>query len=195
AQALPRSPPHVRAAPAVPSPPAGRPPPTRSADRTLGLWDADTGRLAGRFRGHTSRVTAVAFAPGGKLAASTGKNEKVVRLWSPATGEPVRELTGGRFAFASVAFSPDGRTVAAGEGVDRDTFPSGAKMPDGAVRLWDPNTGKELRQLHAGSGRANALAYSPDGRLLATAGLDDGAVHIWDPNAGTERARFERAPD
>ncbi|HKB04258.1 MAG TPA: sigma-70 family RNA polymerase sigma factor [Gemmataceae bacterium] len=167
---------------------------TGSADRTVGLWEASTGRPAGRFRGHAGAITAVTFAPDGKLAASAGHGEKRVRLWSPATGDPIRELVGGNSAFVCLAFSPDGRRLAAGEG--DDTFRSiGARPRDGSVWLWDPVAGKMLRQLQAKSGRANTLAFSPDGQWLATAGHDDGVVHIWDAETGAERARFERAPD
>ncbi len=168
---------------------------TGSSDRTVGLWEPQTGRLAGRLQGHSGPVRAVAFAPAGKLIASSGEEEKSVRLWSPDTRKLIRELAGERFAFHCLAFSPDGTHIAAGEGVDALRLSGGAKMPDGAVRLWNVATGKESRQLHGKGGRVTALAFSPDGRLLATTGIDDKAIHLWDPHTGAERAALSRETD
>ena len=70
----------------------------------------------------------------------------------------------------SVVFAPNGRTLAsAGE--------------DGATKLWDVGTRRELRTLKAGTSGVNAAAYSPDGAMLATAG-HDGTVTIWDVSSG-----------
>jgi RNA polymerase sigma factor (sigma-70 family) len=165
---------------------------TGSKDHTLGLWEADTGRLADRFRGSPGPVTAIAVAPDGKLVASAGPDEKVVRLWCRATGEVVRKLAVENAAFTCLAFSPDGQVLATGEGVDPGILTDGAAAPDGAVRLWDVATGKAIRQLQGKGGRVNALAYDPDGRVLATTGIDDAAIHLWDPQTGTERVRLER---
>jgi WD40 repeat protein len=76
----------------------------------------------------------------------------------------------------SVAVQPEGTVFASGEG-------------NGAVRLWDANTGEPVRDLLAGNGgnggdekAVNAVAFSPDGQRLASAS-EDGSVRWW--NAGT----------
>jgi hypothetical protein len=103
-------------------------------------------------------------------------------------------LKGERIPFACLAFSPDGQMLAAGEAVSPLTLPGGARM-DGAVRLWSLAAGKEVRQLRAGAGGVNAVAFSPDGRVVAAAGTDDGLIRLWDAGTGNELARLERTPD
>src|SRR5262249_18752678 len=146
---------------------------TGSQDRTVALWDPVTGRAAGRLQGHAGPVLAVAFSPDGTRVASVGEDEKVVRLWNHKRAVETRTLAGEKSPFACLAFSPDGRTLAAGESVDSFTTPGGARAAHGAVRLWRLADRKEIRQFRAGAGRVSAVAFSPDGRVLASAGADD----------------------
>lgn len=103
-----------------------------SWDRTIRLWDPDTGEERRALRGHTDTIYRLAFAPDGRRLASASFDGSV-RLWDPAAGKERHCLRGHNGYVFTVAFSPDGRTLASG----------GA---DGTVRLWDPASGKELNQ-------------------------------------------------
>ena len=72
----------------------------------------------------------------------------------------------------SVAFFPDGKTLASGGG-------------DGALRLWDPASGKEIRAVNADKECVRSVAFAPDGKLLATGG-HDGSIRLWDATTGKE---------
>ncbi|MGW7045143.1 nSTAND1 domain-containing NTPase [Streptomyces avermitilis] len=150
-----------------------------SADRTVRLWDAHSGRPGPVLKGHADTVVAVAFSPDGRILA-TGGADGAVRLWDAHTGAPRSTLQNHAATVWSVAFSPDRRTLA-------------TSSDDATVRLWDLETGKPRAKLEGHSGAVQSAVFSPDGRLLAT-GSDDQSVRVWDAKTGKQRAGPLRQP-
>jgi dipeptidyl aminopeptidase/acylaminoacyl peptidase len=81
-----------------------------------------------------------------------------------------------------VAFAPDGRILAVGGSV----LPGGRFI--GTLWLWDPATGKERARPAEHGGGVHSLAFTPDGKTLATTSLDDATVKLWEVATGKERA-------
>ncbi len=125
----------------------------------------------------------VRFSPDGKVLAA-GYGDGYLRLWNPATGQaigsPLLADTSPQAGVSGVAFSPDGKLLATAGG-------------DGYVRLWNPATGQpagaplpaHIGTLPTGDVLAwsDVVAFSPDGKLLATAG-GDGYVRLWNRATG-----------
>jgi WD40 repeat protein len=143
--------------------------------------------------------TALAYSPDGKVLASGGR-DNVIRLYDAASGKELRRLVGHQprtFAPANDGKSPlDVLINAAGEGgVNSVAFSPDGKMLasggwDDTVRLWDVETGKELRKIAAHKAMVGRVAFSPDGRVLASRGAFDGSVRLWDPVTGTALHTF-----
>jgi WD40 repeat protein len=153
-----------------------------SLDKTLRLWNTSTGKEVHRFTGHGGGVLSTAFAPDGKLLAS-GSEDRTIRLWDVARRKELRRLEGHTGSVNSVAFSPDGQTLASGGG-DRASIHAAA---DGMIRLWAVGTGKELRHWEAHADGVVSVAFSPNGKTLASAGLRDDGVCLWDVATGTRQ--------
>ena len=116
-------------------------------------------------------VTALAYAPDGKLLAAGGY--QVVRLIDPSTGMVTRTLAGPADQVLSLAWSPDGKRLAAGGGL---------AAAFGEVCLWNTATWGKPRIVRHHADTIYGIAWRPGAPELATASLDK-TVAIW--NAAT----------
>lgn len=138
-----------------------------SYDRTIQLWNVDTGELRKTLEGHTDRVQHVTFSPTG-LSLASASDDGTIRLWDIKTGDIIKILEGHADWAEHVAFSPTGLILASTGG-------------DGTIRLWDIKTGELLKTITPAS-RASFIVYSPDGNTLAS--TDRNVIHLWDAHSG-----------
>lgn len=192
-------------------------------DRHIWLWDAETGRELREFKGIES-VQCAALSPNGKTVAAV-ENGTRVWLWDTATGKELRRLTAGNSGRPdAMCWSPDGKWIVAAMGevvyvweaesgkqlhkLSHRSVTSLAVSPDRRLiltgsswsktfRLWDVETGKELRQFEGGSGTAN-VAFAPDGKTVVgyceeqSGNVTRCSMRTWDVATG-ERLRRDFA--
>jgi serine/threonine protein kinase/WD40 repeat protein len=156
----------------------------RQADdtRLMLVWDGVTGRDRRRLAG---RVCTLAFSPDGALMAG-GDELGRITVWSLATGQAVASLSAGRNRINVLAF---GRNPLLGHG-GPDPLPARRRWQlaagdmAGTVTVWDLGSDvPRVRSILRGSSYGvYALAFSPDGALLASAGRSH--ARLWDPATG-----------
>jgi WD40 repeat protein len=186
--------------------PDGRHLASASEDRTVKVRLAQAVQKALTLNGQAGPVASVAFSPDGKRLVSTGSTGSPVlregkgKVWDAQTGQELLALQG---AFRSVVFSPDGKRLASAAtvpGISEPGKPKAVEPKGQAVELkvWDAQTGQELLALRLkewlGIGGGFSVAFSPDGKRLASGGTAFGRdlrsptaeLKVWDAQTGRE---------
>jgi WD40 repeat protein/tRNA A-37 threonylcarbamoyl transferase component Bud32 len=163
------------------------------------LWDRATWQDRASLKGHPAAVTSVAFSPDGRTLASGGQ-DGAIRLWGVARVPLRASLKRGA---GPVAFSPDGKALASGSSRPHGKNPGvelwdgfAAKEP-GEIQLQDGVGGERHAFLKGHPDGASSLAFSPDGKTVASGG-QDGAIKLWevewDRFSNRERASLKGHP-
>jgi WD40 repeat protein len=148
---------------------------TNSAGRVV-LRASESGGQPTRYLDFPGFATAVAFSPDGHSLAAVGL-APVIKVWNVTSAkiEPVTVETAPIRRARLVMFSPDGQLLAI------------ATDLDGRILLWDLATRRE-RWVLQNTSAVTRMVFSPDGRLLATAGTkNDWSIHLWDLHTGSHR--------
>ena len=157
-------------------------------DRKIRLWDAVSGKHQLTLTEHADEVYSLVFNPDGRTFAGIG-GDSTIRLWDAVTGEHLQTITGHTRSVSSISFSPDGSKFATANGAPDGT--SGDKV----IRLWNVRSGALQSTLKVPVGRwinrdrmfIDAVSYSPDGKMLASAS-EDGTIRLWDVESEKPRS-------
>ena len=131
-----------------------------SFDGTIKLWDVADGQLVNTLEGHEEAVRGVAFSPDGTRLASASFDQ-IVKVWSLPEGELLHSFHAHAASINKILFTPG-----------KDNTLATASL-DNSIRLWDIETGDMVEELADGHQEGIlSIAYSPDGALLASGGVD-----------------------
>jgi COMPASS component SWD3 len=141
-----------------------------SADCTIKVWDARTGKLEHTLEGHLAGVSTIAWSHDSKILAS-GSDDKSIRLWNVSTGmaHPTPFIGHHNYVY-SIAFSPKGNMLVSGS-------------YDEAVFLWDVRAARVMKSLPAHSDPVSGVDFVRDGTLIVSCS-HDGLIRIWDTATG-----------
>ncbi|KZV60619.1 WD40 repeat-like protein [Peniophora sp. CONT] len=143
-----------------------------SDDKTIRIWNAETGQAVGKpLEEHAGHVNSVVFSPDGACIAS-GSVDKTIRIWDAETGQPAGKPLEGHTGWVnSVAFSPDGTRIVSGS-------------DDTTIWIWNAETGQVVgKPLEGHTGWVFSVAFSPDGTHIVS-GSSDNTIRIWDARTG-----------
>jgi WD40 repeat protein len=124
-----------------------------SSDKTIRIWDAQTGSCLQMLEGHEDWVNLVVFSHDSSRVAS-GSFDKTIKIWDAHTGACLQTLEGHDDSVTSVVFSDDNSRVASGSS-------------DKTIKIWDAQTGACLQTLSIGSA-VNNLSFDATGSTLHT---------------------------
>ena len=185
-----------------------------SDDKTLKVWDVETGQEQKTLSGHTGGVNSCCMSPDGRWIVS-GSYDKTLKVWDAETGQEQMTLEGHTNSVTACCMSPNGRWIVSGSwdetlkvwdaetGQEEMTLKAGYPVyaccmsPDGrrivsggfnfTLKVWDVETGQEKKTLSGHTDRVTSCCISPDGRWIVS-GSGDNTLKVWDVETGQVNA-------
>jgi WD40 repeat protein/tRNA A-37 threonylcarbamoyl transferase component Bud32 len=169
--------------------PDGRLLASSDTEGTVKIWAATAEQEVSSLCGQANHLPRLAFSPDGQRLAAGA--DRAVKVWDVATGRMTLDLKGHTQKIQAIAFSPGGGRLASVSDADD---PRMGDLGHGEMKVWDAATGQEVLCVPGRTAPAVGVAFSPDGRWLATAGQDH-AVRVWDAATGQQTRTFEGHTD
>jgi sugar lactone lactonase YvrE len=148
------------------------------------VWNAVSGEELLTLKGHSRYVNSVAYSADGRRLATLSHDNTVI-VWNAESGDEILNLKVLYGANGRIVFSPDGKRLASSARLTNVAGP----FAQGAVKVWDAQTGEELLTLKGHSSWVTSVAFSPDNKRLVTASggpTSLGEVKFWDALTGQE---------
>jgi WD40 repeat protein len=199
---------------------------TAHLNSSITLWDVNTGTIIKEFKGHDNWAIAVAYSPDSQTAVSASWDKSVIQWDLFGRGAEIRRFEGNTDWVYSGALSDDGKTALSGSKdgslilwdvptgtiIREFEYPSAINSvalngsqaltgsADGSVILWDTTTGKEIRRFEGHHAPVRAVAFSPDGQTILSAGGNvqvgpdraiDNRIILWNATTGELIRQFE----
>ena len=149
--------------------PNGRLAVSGSKDKTLRVWDLESGKCLNTLEGHNQLITCVSMSLDGRRVVS-GSFDKTLRVWDFESGKCLSILEGHQDKVQCVSLTPDGRRAVSGS-------------CDNSVQLWDLESGRSLCALEGHVKNVYCVAVTPDGRRAVSGSLDK-SLRVWDLESG-----------
>ena len=157
---------------------------TTGGDKTVRIWDVETGKELHKLEGHLDHVRIIVFTPDGKKAISASQDANV-KIWDVDTGKELHNLEGSAYAThrpAPALLSPDGARIVLGS----------RNANTATIRCVE--SGEELLVLEGHESWLLTAAFSPDGKKIVTTSSDETA-RIWCAESGRELQRLQGDPN
>jgi WD40 repeat protein len=139
-----------------------------SHDKTINIWEMNSGNLLGTLKGHSKEVYCLDISPDGKRLISAGEDRKII-VWDLENYKQLNTIKD-RDGVASLVFLADGQRFASG-------------TDNGIIKIWDINTGETIRFSETHRGCVSSLLIAEEGRKLISAGVDN-TIKIWNTEDG-----------
>jgi eukaryotic-like serine/threonine-protein kinase len=148
-----------------------------SWDRSIRIWDIQTGKELYRLGIDFCLCAAMTFSPDGRWLAIAGDNS-TIQLWDVNLGQVVGRCVGHTNSCNGLSFGPDSQRLVSGS-------------RDKTARVWEIPTCQELLTFRGHDSEVAGIAFSPDGRTIASQAAS--VLKVWDASTGQERLVVSRA--
>ncbi len=146
-----------------------------SWDKTIKLWEVNSGKLIRTFEGHLDKVNTICFSQDGKNIFSGG-DDKTIICWETSTGKILKKIEGSENEISSLVISPDNKVLASSSG-DK-------------INIWNTLSGEII---HIFSGHTNTISkinFSNDGSYLISSAFKE--LKLWNIKTGIIVKDFEK---
>ncbi len=152
-----------------------------SWDKTLRVWDIESGQCLKILPIHTNEVGIVNITPDGKSVISgSGRMDNSFYVWDIESGECLQTMTGHELVVDSLCVTPDGKKIASGSW-------------DNMLYVWDLKSGQCLQTLTGHTDMINRLRITPDGKKAVSTSMgpeSDNTLRVWDIERGQNIAIY-----